>query len=287
MTKDSRLSAEVFLSLVQVFKDKEWEIPEKTEDSQSRFCRFCERLSIFEEEEQRLIIELTKRFSEIKYEDYLSVALNLLEQINRTNNTFLVSAKRLFFFPLLAPDDFTKSKSSKFVWYFFRSEKIKYCRALSNKELYFFEIDNETSTKKLKSDDFIILVDDYIGTGETAEKAIKWFQEERHIDPSMMVILALAAQNIGLEYLKNLGVEVYSYYRFDKGITDYYAGEELEAHIRLMIGIEKKLKVRGLFNFGYKRSEALITLIRIPNNTFPVFWKPNSKNTANAPFSRG
>jgi hypothetical protein len=49
--------------------------------------------------------------------------------------------------------------------------------------------------------------------------------------------------------------------------------------------IEEKLNVEKKYLFGYKRSEALISLIRTPNNTFPVFWKTYQHNNI-VPFSR-
>jgi hypothetical protein len=49
--------------------------------------------------------------------------------------------------------------------------------------------------------------------------------------------------------------------------------------------IEKNLDIPDDYLFGYKKSEALVTMIRTPNNTFPVFWY-NKKNEDNAPFPR-
>jgi hypothetical protein len=42
-----------------------------------------------------------------------------------------------------------------------------------------------------------------------------------------------------------------------------------------MKDIEKKINIRGEFSLGYKQSESLISMIRTPNNTFPVFWEKN------------
>ena len=56
-------------------------------------------------------------------------------------------------------------------------------------------------------------------------------------------------------------------------------------NIKLMTQIENKLKIDKNFSFGYNRSEALISLIKTPNNTFPVFWFTNKKHNV-APFLR-
>ena len=51
-----------------------------------------------------------------------------------------------------------------------------------------------------------------------------------------------------------------------------------------MESIEEKIKAHDNEKLGYMGSEALITLARTPNNTFPVFWK--QKNNKKAPFPR-
>ena len=70
-----------------------------------------------------------------------------------------------------------------------------------------------------------------------------------------------------------------------KGISDKYSDTELSKKIKLMEHIEKNLDIPDDYLFGYKKSEALVTMIRTPNNTFPVFWY-NKKNEDNAPFPR-
>lgn len=56
-----------------------------------------------------------------------------------------------------------------------------------------------------------------------------------------------------------------------KGITDSYPQQTKEEKKAIMLEIEKKLKP-GKYQFGYEKSEALVTMTRTPNNTFPVFW---------------
>ena len=37
--------------------------------------------------------------------------------------------------------------------------------------------------------------------------------------------------------------------------------------------IENKIPKVSKYRMGYEKSEALISLMRTPNNTFPIFWK--------------
>ena len=91
---------------------------------------------------------------------------------------------------------------------------------------------------------------------------------------------------MGIDHVRQkTGVEIYAYYNFRKGISDYYSDDQLVGCLRTMKGIENKLKVSSKFRLGFAQSEALISLIRTPNNTFPVFWKSKDLPSP-APFSR-
>ena len=53
------------MKLVEVFTANEWEIPNEEAGMESRFNRFCERLCTLDAEEQRLVIELTRRLQRL------------------------------------------------------------------------------------------------------------------------------------------------------------------------------------------------------------------------------
>jgi hypothetical protein len=77
-------------------------------------------------------------------------------------------------------------------------------------------------------------------------------------------------------------------YLSKKGISDYYHSPIREEKTRIMKEIEKLIRMKKRFSLGYNSSEALFTLIKTPNNTFPVFWKEYKKNGVifEAPFQR-
>lgn len=286
MNTNIRLSADVFTKLVDAFKENEWDIPNESAGNESRFNRFCERLSILDTKEQLLVIELTKRFKVIDSSDYFKFIIELLNDINQKDISYFQQTNNFYILPLIAPKDFNKTKSSNFVWYYFRSEEVKYHPLFLGKQLKFIEPANTTALHSLNSSDSIILVDDYVGSGDTAKDAIEWLTTNSSVLQEKIVILSIAAQNAGINYINNdLHVPTYALHKLPKGISDYYTSDALENHTQTMKAIERKLKVRKKFKFGYNRSEGLISLIRTPNNTFPVFWQPHSANM-NAPFSR-
>lgn len=284
MSNYKKLSAENFELITRVFINNKWEL-ECSNDSIDRFNRFCALLSLLENEEQKLVIELTKRFYKITCNEYLAFFYQLIS----TNSDLakeLNKYKRVLFLPLLAPKDFKKSKSSRHVWYLLQSEEIVFNKTFKDKKLEFLDI-NEVSgiSTTLTKDDKIVLVDDYIGSGKTAKEAIEWLNKKYNIGYGKIMALALSAQESGINFLNENGVKVYANFIFKRGITDYYFNDELTNNIKIMRNIEKKLNIKN-FNFGYKKSEALISLIRTPNNTFPVFWWPHLKNNTQPPFHR-
>ena len=282
-----RLSADTFLELKQVFVNKGWEIPDENAGMESRFNRFCERLSMFSRAEQQLIIELTQRFVKIDGNDYLQILIKLLEKICSERNEIFRDVEKLYVFPLVAPQDIGKTKSSSCVWYYFRDERIKFSPLFRDKELIYCDILKISWAKNTKPKERIILLDDYIGSGETAVAALKWLCDENSIAVDKIIVLSIAAQELGIKHIqKELGANVFSYYIFERGISDYYQGDSLATKTAEMKKIEEILAVEKDNLFGYNKSEALISLIRTPNNTFPVFWKKYQKNKI-VPFPRG
>ena len=83
-----RISAENFTNLVNTFKENGWDIPKSDAEYESRFNRFCKRLSILDTNEQALVIELTKQFKNIDAQEYTPYMVKLLNQIHSSENDF-------------------------------------------------------------------------------------------------------------------------------------------------------------------------------------------------------
>jgi len=129
----------------------------------------------------------------------------------------------------------------------------------------------------------IVLVDEFVGSGESFIKALKWLREkakERGSNPKILAI-AVAAMSQARESLRAEADDVFAAHWLAKGITDFYADGEFASAVERMQNIESRLaptcaKGRKLsrYNFGYKRTEALYYLQNgnAVNNVFPVFW---------------
>ncbi|WP_146550821.1 phosphoribosyltransferase [Rummeliibacillus suwonensis] len=279
---EKNLRIDVFSKLVEIFNDKSWEI-EDGPNEVSLFNRFCSTLSELSDDQQMLILEMTERFTRIKFEEYLIYIKKVLDSLVNDKTIDITSINNIYIAPLISPDDFGKSKSSTMVQYSIRGiiqniPEIAFKRIIYTDGL---KVDSEHINKE---DSILLLVDDFVGTGETAYAAIDHLNNVEKIDKKRIVILTIAALEAGISYLESLEIIIFTALVFKKGITDFYPSEIVSEKITLMESIEKKIKVHKNERLGFKGSEALITLIRTPNNTFPVFWK--EKNNRIAPFPR-
>lgn len=138
---------------------------------------------------------------------------------------------------------------------------------------------------RLKAGQNLILIDDFIGTGNTVERKIKWLKSriKKINKPDIKIFLvSLACMQGALNVIKSLKIKFFAPIILKKGISDYYEGEMLKNNIHNMKNLESKLhpiyKNLHLFkyNFGYGKAESLFSIegVNVPNNVFPIFWWP-------------
>lgn len=124
----------------------------------------------------------------------------------------------------------------------------------------------------LKDSDLLFLIDDYIGSGKTVTKCLEEISLKNNKLKERIHILSLAVQKQTIDLINSMGIPFHYHHVEQKGITDFYEKASAENKIATMRTIEKKLKLNPKYSLGFEESESLITLIRTPNNTFPIFW---------------
>ena len=271
--KSSRkgLSPQQLISISSVFNDNGWKIKKELNPENSLFNRFCERmLEVKDEEGQALFLDLAKRYLWLSSDFYF---MNLLKALEHLVSEYekLTSDTKVYVMMLIAPKDEGKTKSSAMLLYLFNETRLRIDPRFSH---YRFEIISDKESLHQKMDDkdaVLVLVDDYIGTGDTAVACVEQL-DKLGIKMEQIAILSLVAQEEGKKKIEEKGIFFCTSNLRNKGISDYYEGKELEKNVRLMQKIEKDLKVGEKSRFGYGQSEALVTMCRTPNNTFPVFW---------------
>ena len=129
----------------------------------------------------------------------------------------------------------------------------------------------------------IVLLDDFIGTGDTVERRFKWFHKKitaKNKENVSIYVVCLAALDIAKSKLDLLGIEYYAPIWLKKGISDYFNAKDLVKAKKDMKRLESnfapKYNGQHMPSFGYKRSETLFAIeaFNIPNNVFPIFWWP-------------
>lgn len=281
----NQIKTDTLLKVQDLFTTKGWDLTNGNKYNLSLYDRYCERLKQFNDEQQNLIIELTYDYTRIELANYLE---RFYDSLISLGDMIFNKYDKIFVYPLLSPYKATpsKTKSAGFLHYMFETDNYTWLsnKFLPNSSIKYLQhnFDNKNS--------LLILVDDFIGSGETAISICNEYLTTKtpkgDINPENVRIVSIAAQKEGINAIKNsLNVEAISAMIFEKGISDKFSGEEKDYKTKLMIDIESTIDVEQDFKFGYKQTEALITMLhKTPNNTFPVYWLETRNKVA--PFPR-
>ena len=254
--------------LYALFSNKGWPIEEGVELSE--FERYCHTLSRLEPSLQDFMICLSRNFEHITVKDYLTLLLEPLKRLRQD-----VGDDNLIFVTCTPKKDVGYVKSSSTVLYQIKGTTIR-----QHINLHPYLVIDNISKIKLpgSSKNRIVLVDDFVGTGETAMGAVDYIHElcPALKDNNNIVVLCIIAMKEGSELLKRKGVATYCHHIRQKGISEELVEGEREEALNKMTAIESNIKkLKGYYHFGYNHSEALVCMERCPNNTFPIYWLGN------------
>lgn len=279
------LKPDILFKVYELFQKKKWSVHTGTNGYLSRFDRYCKRLELLSEEQQNLIINLTYKYTIVGLPIYLE---SFYDSLFSLGDEVYSKFDYIMIYPLLSPSKpySSRTKSAGFLHYMvdtddytWISEKII---TKSSEKFLKYNFKNENS--------LLILVDDFVGSGETAINICQEYMnievQDGFISPNNIKVVSIAAMKGGIEAVnKELGIDVVSDITFKKGISETFFGRDKISYTTIMESIDTKLNVQDDFLFGYKKSEALVTMLnKTPNNTFPVFWY-ETKNKV-APFPR-
>lgn len=263
------LSIGRFNRLKTLFESKHWDIDDSLEIS--TFSRFCKTLESLTEPQQDMLLKISEKFLHIGQKDYLESLIEPLSCLRKATE-----GEMLFFTCCLPQEDIGKCKSSMTVLYLLKGSTIKTRIGLDPYKTV--ECFKEETIKYLpKNEKFrIILVDDFIGSGETAVAAAEYIKRLAgdKIQNNQIMILSIVAMQRGVEALDGKGYRVFSKYICKRGISDSYDDPLKSEFATQMQEIENGIKkLEDKFRFGYQGSEALVCMERCPNNTFPIYWR--------------
>lgn len=272
----------VLIKLYSIFSEKDWH---KNETNKTVFRNFCLLLENLTENQQTLLLELTQRYTWLSLNEYNGSLIQVFKKVPQEE---IKELGTILLFPVMKPRDEEITKSGHAILMMFRAIKpyLDEYQHLDFLEIEKFEhFDDEDFN--LEENEKIFLLDDFLGTGDTIKSTIETFLSKPNISIDNIRVFTIASHQLSIDYMESIGVKYYTNIIIDKGISDYYQSPELETNIAIMKEIEKLLPSKK-FSFGYGRSEALITLYRTPNNTFPIFWQDYEKDEIKfkAPFPR-
>ncbi|RKN83237.1 phosphoribosyltransferase [Ulvibacterium marinum] len=217
-----------------------------------------------------LILELLEKFTWIGNNQYDKKILDIFRKIE---DKLIKKAERFYFFPVVKPYDSHKLKSGLSLIYPVVGilNYIEYLDHIDKGGKNIITKYKSLRKLKLKENEFLILVDDFVGSGKTLETCIKTIESYK-IPLEKLILISIAIHNDGLNLVNKKEIKAYYSHIEKKGITDYFFDEEQMRRKSLMKLMERKLKFKPKFSLGFEESEALLSLIRTPNNTFPIFW---------------
>ena len=256
-----------------------------------RIGNLVRRMSLLDTNEKDLIIKLTDQVCYIDYLDippFFNTAFKQFLDSSHQCDHIIIAPLKSPFLRRLEEDTVgriltQKTKSSDFCYTTFKNTFIK---AKYAENLHFCFCDTPQDIKKnFKNACKIALIDDFIGSGETAVKYINEYIlylecEGIKVSKSQFSIVVIIAMEEGKEYINSeINVDTFFSILKQKGIR----GNSLlntANNIGMMKSIESKVlhKLNPAYSFGYKASESLVSIMeKSPNNTFPFYWYKGKK----------
>lgn len=291
------IGIDIIYRLMEIFKANDWNMHDEFDygegDDQDNakenlFGRFCQLLASMDSEEQELIFKLTKNYKNYGMSNYSKLLDDTLHGIDVNS---VKRCEQIYLLPLIAPSDRSRheTKSGHSLLYFAKNQISKINSFKGKKVFSLDNIDALNSAPHLRrSRSMIIFFDDFVGTGETAVEALDEYDMRYANLKDIPWIACLVAQERGFEKVREFGVAISAAQIRKRGISDCREFEsDPDIALKIMERIERRINVSDRFRFGYGRSEALVTMARTPNNTFPIFWFAKGKTALKAvPFPR-
>lgn len=223
------------------------------------------------DDQQQLIFELLERFTFLDAPEFHRAIQGIADYVQVTLGLGPNDAA------ISASDNSKYSDSSQLVAYSLKAAQWNTPLWTTNSF-----VSNLTHLAGSASKGHLVLVDEFIGTGETAEKKVKWLKDELAKSGATPKIYfgVVAGMEAGLERVTAVVDGVFAAHVLRRGISDFYPAAVMQQRLDAMLELESRLSPEGRrgmlkkHSLGYKKSESLYSRANgnTPNNVFPVFW---------------
>lgn len=196
--------------------------------------------------------------------------------------------------PLLKPGS-SRPKSSDEIYRLARRYQANLVDRTAPRRLSFFKNGADFARGESEPGSAIVLLDDYVGTGDTTKKAIMKLRAKYPLIAQCQIfVLVLVAQRDAFAeitqfaQIEHINCSLIAGQTLFRGITNGTHVTNVPHALAMMLRIGSKLKIKTADRLGYGSTEALVTLARTPNNTFPIYWtnKKVKGEVWNSPFTR-
>ncbi|CEN85134.1 phosphoribosyltransferase-like protein [Paraclostridium sordellii] len=255
--------------IIQLFEMRNWEIDDKNQYSlYNRYRNILLKLD-FTVEEKELFFKLSSKIILVGIDEYTKGTSNLLIKFVQSYKG--ENIKKIHIMPSITKCMHMNDeiKSSAFISYLFKSKNIYYNDILAKKKINIIGGYRDLNNKKnefIKQNKPLIVVDDFIGSGDQVTDCVNDICS-LGINKKNIFILALYIHESGKKKLSDENINLIYEECISKEVSGVLSNKEIE----ILKSIERKINVRNGYEFGYGGSEALISLIRTPNNTLPIF----------------
>lgn len=260
----SRIGRAMFAIMLEMTASQPW-----LKDRQNPLIDLIDECN--KDDQQQLVFELLARFTFLDASDFQNAIQRIANYIEITEGLGPKEAA------ISASDNGKYSDSSQLVAYSLKAAQWKTSDWTTNSF-----VSNLVHLVESANKGNLVLVDEFIGTGETAEKKVKWLRSEltKQGASPKIYFCVVAGMEEGLERVKTVVDGVFAAHVLKKGISDFYPAEEIQPRLDAMLELELRLGPKGRrgmlkkHSLGYKKSESLYSRAsgNTPNNVFPVFW---------------
>lgn len=276
MAKQSTLSYYDMLKIDDIFTQRGW--PKDSINKSSLYERFIRTYEQLNGEEKDLFIKLSLSYKWVPLSEYLNLVVQLLEKA--VIKYYGAKAQDIWIYPIKKVEHSGTIKSADVVSYLCKAMQIQYSDQLYKKKVHVICSLSEICKKKTKFKEKPLLIfDDFIGSGKYALDVIDELASAG-IPAGNVVACSLFISELGLQQLSSKKCPI-EYIEVTQSIIDKLSAREKD----LLIRIETALGVKEDFKFGFGHSGNLISLLRTPNNSLPIFWLDKGRSHS-APFPR-
>jgi len=273
----STFPREIFETSMQLIQEQRWLVKMSRE--------FCELIgSCPSDYHRQMLIDLLSRTTYVSAEEYVDIIDKMREQVEDVWN--LSPSTTLF----VSSNNKHHVDSSKEVLNQLKSSAWK---NLSWKK-QLFQVAFSTAIGAAKDGHTLVIVDDFVGSGGSMLKALKWLADAAAAKGIAIDLRVLTASGCfeGIANIQNAGYTVQCMVPIRKGLSDHLSGQQLSDAVVQMTDLENALEAEiggkakfAAYRFGWGQQEAVYVRQggNTPNNVFPIFWWRPLKSGARHP----